>query len=65
MENYTGCIGLHIDLLESDVTVYLDEILAYDNFNYATIEMEEQQVLGYLTIMSLFPKRQTMVGGMV
>lgn len=38
MENYTDCIGLRLNLLESDVTVYLDEILAYDNFKHVTIE---------------------------
>ncbi len=38
MENYTDCIGLCMNLLESDVSVYLDEILAYDNFKHITIE---------------------------
>lgn len=38
LENYTDCIELHLDMQGTDVTVYLDEILAYGNFKYLTIE---------------------------
>ena len=37
-KNYNTCIRLVMEMMETDVTVYLDEILKYGNFKYLTIK---------------------------